>query len=133
MFVKLNSALAAVGLPPVMEAPKRVKFGPNPVERLHIGNRQGRITLELELGRAFGGYVVVLGSRPCSAGISVRSSYSTIGLLRAPGRGRKDISALYVKRFGVPAAGMRVFIRTRQLINGWQDEFKDVNALVPGR
>jgi hypothetical protein len=31
----------------------------------------------------------------------------------------------------VPAPGQRVFIRTRQLINGWEDEPKETNALVP--
>ena len=118
-------------MPPVADAPKRVKFGPNPVKRLRIRNRQGKITLELELDRAPAGHVVVRGSRPCSAGISVCSSFSTIGVLRGARRGWNDITALYVKRFGVPPVGWRVFIRTRQIIGGWGDEFKDTDALVP--
>ncbi len=132
LLMKINCTLAGAGLPPVKDAPKRVKLGPNPVKGLRIRNRQGKVTLELELDRACAGYLVVLGSRPCSAGISVRNTYSTIGLLRGARRGWHDITALYVKRFGVPPAGWRVFIRTRQIVGGWGDEFADVHALVPG-
>jgi hypothetical protein len=131
LFVKINCALAAAGLLPVMDAPKRVKFGPNPVKRLRITRREGKVRLELELAARPVGHVLVLGSRPCSAGISVRSTYSIIGLLPGLVRGWGDITELYVKRFGVPPAGTRVFIRTRQIIGGWEDEFKDVDALVP--
>jgi hypothetical protein len=46
-------------------------------------------------------------------------------------RGWCNITDLYVKRFGVPPVGTRVFIRTRQLINGWEDDFKDTDAVVP--
>ena len=131
LLIKLNCALAAAGLPRILDAPKPAKFGPNPVKALHLTNREGQFKLELELERATGACLLVLGSRPCSAGISVRNTYSIIGLLRAPKRGRHDITEFYVKKFGVPPVGTRVFIRTRQLINGWEDEFKDVHARVP--
>jgi hypothetical protein len=35
-----------------------------------------------------------------------------------------------VKTFGVPPVGSRVFIRTRQLISGWEEDFKDSNVVV---
>jgi hypothetical protein len=57
--------------------------------------------------------------------------YVILGLLPAPKRGVSNIRSPYVKRFGVPSPGQRVFIRTRQLINGWEDEPKEINALVP--
>lgn len=131
MLIKINCVLAAAGLPTVKDAPKRVKFGPNPVKRLQITNQQGRTKLELELDRAPAAYILVLGSRPCSAGLSVRNTYSIIGLLPAPKGRRSDITELYVKKFGVPPVGTRVFIRTRQIINGWEDDFKETNARVP--
>jgi hypothetical protein len=37
---------------------------------------------------------------------------------------------IYVKTYGVPPVGARVFIRTRQLISGWEEDFKDTNAVV---
>ena len=131
LFVKINCALAAVRLEPVLAPPKPVKFGPNPVKRLVIRNEQGRITLELWLGKAPAAYIVVRGSPPCSRGILVRSNYSKIGLLTAPVRGHNEITAFYVERFGVPPVGSCVFIRTRQMIGGWEDDFKDISAVVP--
>ena len=131
MLVKINCALAAAGLPPVKDAPKRVKFGPHPVKRLHITKRQGALKLELELDRAPKACLLVFGSRPCSAGIYVRNTYSIIGLLRAPRRGRNNITDLYVQKFGVPPAGTRVFIRARQFLNGWEDQSQDTHARVP--
>ena len=88
-------------------------------------------TLRLRVPAAPAKYTFVLGSPPCSAGISVRSNYSTVGLLPAADRGWSEITELYVKRFGVPPVDSRVFIRTRQLINGWKDNFKETNAVVP--
>jgi hypothetical protein len=46
-------------------------------------------------------------------------------------RGFSDITGLYVKRCGVPPFDSRVFIRTRQLISGCEDDFKDTDAVVP--
>jgi hypothetical protein len=131
LLIKLNCAQAAAGLPEILDAPKPAKFGPNPVQRLHVTNRQGQIKVELELDRGTRAHLLVLGSRPCSAGIWVRNTFSIIGVLHAPKRGRYDITELYVKKFGVPPVGTRVFIRTRQLIKGWEDEFKDVHSRVP--
>jgi hypothetical protein len=131
LFCKINCALAAAGLALVMDPPKPEKLRRNPVGELDIRNRGGVITLRLRVPEAPAKHTFVLGSPPCSAGRSVRSNYSTIGLLPAAVRGWSDITELYVKRFGVPPAGSRVFIRTRQLINGWQDDFKDTNAVVP--
>jgi hypothetical protein len=55
----------------------------------------------------------------------------TKGFLQSLTPGATAIRSPYVKRDGVPAPGQRVFIRTRQLINGWEDEPKETNALVP--
>jgi hypothetical protein len=131
LFFKINCSLAAAGLPLVMDPPKPEKFRPNPVEELVIRNRGGVVTLRLRVSEAPARHTFVLGSPPCSRGRSVRSNYSILGLLPAPERGWSDITELYVERFGVVPAGTRVFIRTRQLINGWEDDFKDTNAVVP--
>ena len=131
LFCKINLALVAAGLPIVMNPPKPEKFRPNPVEELDIRKRGGVLTIRLRVFGVPATYTFVLGSPPCSAGRSVRSNYSTIGLLPAAVRGWCDITDLYVRRFGVPPAGTRVFIRTRQLINGWEDDFKHTDTVVP--
>jgi len=48
-------------------------------------------------------------------------------------RGLSDITDLYVKAFGKPPVSSRVFIRTRQVIDGWEDDPVQTTAIVPGR
>jgi len=131
LFCKINCSLAAASLPLVMSPPKPEKFRPNPVEKLVIRNRRSVITIWLRVTEAPVKHTFLLGSPPCSAGRFVRSNYSTLGLVPAPVRGWINITELYVARFGSPPAGSRVFIRTRQLIAGWKDDFKTLNAIVP--
>jgi len=131
-FSKINGALAAAKLPLLMDPPKRVKLTPNPVGELEILNRGGVITLRLRVPRAPAHQVFVLGSRWCSRGIWTRGNrFAVIGALPAAEGGWSDITDLYVKAFGVPPVGQRVFIRTRQLLNGWEDGFKQTCADVP--
>jgi hypothetical protein len=131
-FCRINGALAAARLPLLMDPPKPQKIKPNPVGQLEILNRGGDITIRLWVPRAPATHTFVLGSRWCSRGIYARGNkFSTIGELPFAKRGWCDITALYVARFGVPPPGQRVFIRTRQLVNGWEDDFKETFADVP--
>ena len=68
-----------------------------------------------------------------AAGVSGTGAteFKTIGTLPATEAGWSDITDHYVKAFGVPPVGQRVFIRTRQLLNGWEDYFKETCADVP--
>ena len=45
--------------------------------------------------------------------------------------GVSDITELYVAIYGIPPVGTRVFIHTRQQINGWQDTPERTTAVVP--
>ena len=131
-FSKINGALSAAKLPLLMDPPKPEKIRPNPVEELRILNENGVITLLLRVPRAPAQHTFVLGSRWCSPGIWTRGNkFAIIGELPPAIRGWSDITALYVKAFGVPRVGHRVFIRTRQLVNGWEDGFKETCADVP--
>jgi hypothetical protein len=114
-----------------MMPPKPEKFRPNPVEELVITIRNGVLRIRLRVAGITAAHTVVLGSPPCSAGRSVRNNYRIIGVLPAPVRGWSDITDLYVKAFSKPPSGARVFVQTRQFINGWQDVFKGTDAVVP--
>jgi len=46
--------------------------------------------------------------------------------------GWSGITKLYNERFGVPPVGEKVFIWTRQLVNGRTDALKETSAIVPG-
>jgi hypothetical protein len=131
-FSKINGALAAAKLPLLMDPPKREKLKPNPVGELEILNQCGVITIRLRVPWAPAHQVFVLGSRWCSRGIWTRGNrFAVIGPLPAAEGGWSDITDLYKKAFGMPRVGQRVFIRTRQLLNGWQDDFKETCADVP--
>jgi hypothetical protein len=131
-FCKINGALVAAKLPLLMDPPKPEKISPNPVGELEILNQGGEITLRLWVPQAPAPHTLVLGSRWCSRGIWTRGNkFAIMGELPPAKRGWSDITELYVNAFGVPPVGRRVFIRTRQLVNGWQDEFKETCADVP--
>ena len=129
---KINCVRVAVGLPRTPVPPPEPKFSPNPVRELSITNTGGDIALLLRVPKAPAQYTLVLGSPPCSAGISCRCGFTILGLLPAANRGLSDITDLYVKTFGKPPVGSRVFIRTRQVIDGWEDDPLQTTAIVPG-
>lgn len=130
-FIKINSARAAIGLGLLVDPPEYPGFGANPVGDLVILNNRGEIALKLRVSGTSEAAIIVLGIGPRSAGVSYAWNFVTLGLLPAPTDGFSDITDLYVARFGVPKVGMRVFIRTRQQINGWEDAPKQTFADVP--
>ena len=131
LFIKINCTLAAAGMAQVVEPPGRPKFAANPVGALTITNDAGVIALKLAVPRALVHYVMVFGTAPCSAGISRPRRFTLLGALPAAAAGMSDITDLYVAKYGVPPVSSRVFIRTRQSANGWEDLQKDTTAVVP--
>ena len=55
-----------------------------------------------------------------------------LGRLDDAVEGWSDITKLYQERFGAPPVGEKVFIWTRQLVNGRTDALKETRAIVPG-
>jgi hypothetical protein len=131
-FCQINGTLAAYGLPQVLDPPKRKELRPNPVEALEIRNRRGVMTLRLRVPEAPAQFTFVFGVRGCSRGISVsRSNGVLLGRLPEAVRSWSDITGLYVRKFGQPPPGTRVFIYTRQVVNGRKDALKRTCADVP--
>jgi hypothetical protein len=131
LFVKINCNLASLGLPTVADPPDSPRFGLNPVGQLTITNTKGAIALKLDVSGKTTQYIVVLGTKPRSAGVTYVDHFTILGLLPDPVRGMSDITDLYVGKFGVPRAGSRVFIQTLQQVNGWEDLPKQTSAIVP--
>jgi hypothetical protein len=130
-FTMLNCNLASIGLKQVVLPTERPSFGANPVGQLVITNTDGEIDLKLAVCGTPTKYTVVLGTAPCSAGISYAMHFVILGLLPTPKAGYSNIRELYVDRFGVPPAGQRIFIRTLQQIDGWEDSPAQTTAIVP--
>jgi len=131
LFMKINSTLAYQGLPPVVTPTERPTFDANPVRELVITNTGGVIDLKLSVPTAPASDILVLGTYPRSPGVTFAKHFTILGRLPAPEAGYSTITKLYVDRYGVPPVGMRVFIRTRQVQNGWEDLPRQTTALVP--
>src|ERR1035438_4926508 len=130
-FSGINCARRRIGRELLRRPPEPVVFGPNLVEELIISESQGRLRFQLRVSGPVTEDIMVLGAAPCSAGWRKCRKPVYLGLLPAPEGGVSDITEMYVRRFGEPKAGERVFIRTRQHTNGWEGWNKDVSEVVP--
>jgi hypothetical protein len=130
-FVKINCTLASIGKALVTTPPARPRFPANPVGELAITNTGGAIALQLSVSKTPAAYIIVRGAAPCSAGVSFVRHFRILGRLPDPSAGISNITDMYVKMFGIPHEGSRVFIRTNQEIDGWEDSLKQTTAIVP--
>lgn len=131
LFVKINSTLAYQGLAPVVLPTERPPFDANPVSELLITNTGGEIELKLRVRSVPSALMLVLGTHPRSVGVTFAKHFAILGVLPPAEAGYSNITKLFVDRYGKPPGGTRVFIRTRQLLNGWEDEPKQIAAIVP--
>ena len=131
LFIKINSTLAYQDQPLVATPPERVRFDANPVDALLVTNTGGVPDLKLSVPRTPIATVLVLATCPRSAGVSFAKHFAILGVLPAAEGGYSNITDLFVARYGVPPAGTRIFIRTRQMLNGWSDQPTQTTAIVP--
>ena len=132
-FHKANNPRAGFGLRLLLDPPEPAQFGPNPVGRLIITNVGDRITLKVEVSGRPAADIMVFGAKPCRRTILKCFKCPRIGPLPAPERGMSDITRQYVRKHGKPKAGQRVFIRTKQYLDGGHDEFLETSAVVPAK
>ena len=131
-YVKVNAARVFLGLPLLRLPPESVTFGPNPVGPFRITRVRGVLALKLSVPSAPAGHIRVLGSPPRNAGRRFCADFRYLCPLPAPRGGESDITKEYIKKFGIPRAGMRIFIQTRQQVDGQQDLPVQTDAIVPG-
>ena len=130
LAVQINVHLATLGLP-MLPTPSPVPVFPaNPVVGLNITRGGGAVSLKLPLSAQPVQYIVVLGARPQSPGVSYVDHYSILGLLPDPEGGVCDITDLYLAKFHLLPVGKRIFIRTVQQINGWRDLPQTISARI---
>jgi hypothetical protein len=132
-FFKANVPRARLGQELLLEPPARTAFSQNPAVAFTITNDQWDFAMELTLARAPTEEIMLWASPPCNPGKRRNWDYRVLGLLQTPVEGANNIRRLYVKRFGVPPVGKRVFVRVRQQTNGWRGEPWEGSAVVPPR
>jgi hypothetical protein len=135
LYLKLNKARVKIGLPPLRTPSPRPQFKPNLIGQFRITNAGGFLALKLSVPELPAGHTMVFGSPPWKAGRSYCRNFTFLGLLPAPEGGESDITEHYLRthgeRYGVPRAGWRIFIYTKQQIDGWEGEPMQTSALVP--
>jgi hypothetical protein len=135
LFNKINSVLALCEHEPLTTPPPRPQFGPNPVGALTISRDADSLALKLNVSGTPSEDIMVFASPPQSAGRAYCGDYRFLGLLPAPVEHASDITRLYIKKYGVPPANTRIFIRAWQQIEGWEcrGQMRLIEALVPAR
>ena len=131
LFIKINLTLAYQVLALAVTPPERVTFAANPVGPLVATNTGGVTELKLSVPSTPATTVLVLATHPRSAGVTFAKHFTVLGILPAAEAGYSNITDLFVARYGKPVAGTRIFIRTRQVLNGWEDDPKQTTAIVP--
>jgi hypothetical protein len=129
-FAGINSAWSRIGREMLLWPPDAVVFQPNPVGQLILSRANHRVSLKLSVSGPVVGDIMVFGAAPCSAGRKKWRNGAYLGLLPPPAGGESDITELYLARYGEPEPGKRVFIRTRQQREGWEDHPRDVSGVV---
>ena len=84
----------------------------------------------MEVSRVPTRFTIVSGSRPRTPGTTLVDHFTILGVLPDPEQGISDVSDLYLAKWPVVPVGSRIFIRTVQQINGWQDLPMQVSAIV---
>jgi hypothetical protein len=132
-FSKVNLPRARIGQELLLEPPPEAAFGENPAVAFVITKDKWDLAMELTLSRAPTGEIMLWASPPYNAGKRRNWDYRVLGLLPTPVEGPNNFRRLYVRRFGVPAAGTKVFLRVREQTNGWRGKPWEGSAVVPPR
>jgi hypothetical protein len=135
IFRAINTVLALLGREPRTDPPPEPKFGVNPKVALKITGTRNGLSLKLGVSETPHEEIMVFASPPWKAGRTYCGDYRFLGLLPTPVKGVSNITRQYIEKFGMPPPNTRVFIRTWQQVDGWEDrgQMQLTNALVPLR
>ena len=131
LFTKINCTLVQFGQEQVDAPPAHPQFGNLAPQNLVITNTSGVIALKLTCPTNPGENTIIRASAPVSQGRETCDDFRILGTCPAPAAGSADITSLYTARYGAPAAGMKVFVRASQMVNGWESAPMTFVAIVP--
>jgi hypothetical protein len=131
LFVKVNCNLEIVGEPTVTTPPAVPAFESNVVKGLELTNPGGAVAINLTCSGTSQAFNLVWATPPKSAGRFRPSDYYYLGELPAVVGGKADITALYTAKFGAPAAAQKVFVRSKQVLDGYDDLPHQWSGIVP--
>ena len=135
LFNRINSVLRLLDREPRTDPPSLPTFGTNPEVMLQITGAGDDIALKLNVSETPTEEIMVFASPPYNAGRTYCGDFRFLGLLPASIECVSEITRIYLKKFGVPRDNSRVFIRTWQQVNGWENraQMQMTSALVETR
>ena len=131
LFVKVNCNLEIVGEPSVATPPAVPLFEANVVKGIELTNPGGVVAINLTCSGTSAAFNLVWATPPKSAGRFRPQDYFYLGELPAVVGGKADITALYTAKFGAPAAAQKVFVRSKQVLDGYDDLPHQWSGIVP--
>lgn len=130
-FFKVNVPRSCLGMELLTDPPARADLGPHPAVAFNIIRNAGGIALKLTLSRVPAEELLLRASPPCNAGKRRNWDYRLLEVLSAPVKGLNDLTKLYVRKYGVPPAGKRLFICVVQQADGWRGAPWTSSAVIP--
>jgi hypothetical protein len=131
LFTKVNCALLAIGGATVSAPPAKPLLSPLPVDALEVTNTAGAIAIKLHTTGSPPEGTMLRACAPQNSGCRRGVSYRVLGTLNSPVNSYCDITSAYTDRFGVPAAGKRVFVSVNANVDGFEGIPLVFSARVP--
>jgi hypothetical protein len=107
------------------------QFDGNVITALELTNPGGVVAINLAASGTSAAFNLVWDAPPQSAGRFAVNDFYYLGELPAVESGKANITALYTAKFGAPAAGQKVFIRSKQMLDGYEDLPHQWSGIVP--
>jgi hypothetical protein len=131
LFVKVNANLGLVGEPVVQTPPARPTFDTNVAQALELTNPGGVVALKLTCSGTSDAFNLVHACSPQKSGTRRPASWRFLGELPEVVAGKADLTTLYAAKFGAPVAGDRIFVKSVQMQDGYQDVGLMFSGVVP--
>ena len=131
LYIKVNCNLTIVSEPTVATPPAVPAFESNVVNGIELTNPGGVVAIKLACAGDSAAFNLVWASPPQSAGRFAVNDFYYLGELPEIVGGKANITALYTAKFGAPAAGQKVFVRSKQMLDGYEDLPHQWSDIVP--
>jgi hypothetical protein len=131
LFIKVNCSRLAIGQDPVTAPPAKPQFELLPIDGLVITNTGGTVAIKLHTTGAPPDGTMLRAGLPQKSGTRRPTSSRLLGTLPSPVANYVDITSAYTARFGVPAAGKRMFVSVNANSNGYEGVPLVFSARVP--
>ena len=131
LYVRVNFNLTQVGEPAVANPPVVPTFDPNIIQSLELTNVSNVVSLKLVCSGSSDAFNLVWATPPQSPGRYALHDFNYLGELPEVVSGKADITSLYSAKFGVPAVGQKVHIRSKQMASGYEDLPHQWSGIVP--